>query len=66
MELERDATVDRSDLQVRPRPDGSDVRKVTAAELPRVVEAAARSFYEDPVFTWIFPDDERRLSRLEQ
>jgi GNAT superfamily N-acetyltransferase len=66
VEFERDVTVDSAGLRIRPLPDGSDVRKVTTADLPRVAGAAARSFYEDPVFTWIFPDDARRLSQLER
>jgi GNAT superfamily N-acetyltransferase len=66
VEVEREATVDEAGVQIRPLPDGSDVRKVATADLPRVVEAAARSFYEDPVFAWIFPDAARRLSRLER
>jgi GNAT superfamily N-acetyltransferase len=66
VEFEGDATVERAGPQIRPVPDGSDVGKVTSANLPRVVTAAARSFYEDPLFTWIFPEDARRLSQLER
>ena len=50
--------------QIRPLPDGSDVRKVTSADRPRVVEAVARSFYDDPIFSWIIPDEAQRLPRL--
>jgi hypothetical protein len=34
--------------------------------MPRVVDAVARSFYDDPMFTWIVPDDARRLSELQR
>ena len=29
-----------------------------------MVEAVARSFYDDPIFSWIIPDEAQRLSRL--
>jgi len=48
---------------VRPQPDGSDIRKVAEADIPRVVEALARAFYDDPFWSWCFPDS-RRLKRL--
>jgi GNAT superfamily N-acetyltransferase len=28
-----------------------------------MVEALARAFYDDPVFGWLFPDDDRRLTQ---
>jgi len=64
--MEPDAAADASGSPIRPLPDGSDVRKSTAAELTQVVEAVARSFYEDPIFRWIVPDDGRRLRELER
>jgi hypothetical protein len=64
--MEPEARVDASGLAIRPLPDGSDVRKSTAADLTHVVEAVARSFYEDPIFRWIAPDDGRRLGELER
>jgi GNAT superfamily N-acetyltransferase len=64
--LERDATVDSAGMPIRPRPDGSDVRKATTVDVSRVVDAVARSFYDDPVFTWGFPNDARRLSELQR
>ena len=48
----------------RPLPDGSDIRKASQAELPQVVDAVAQAFYDDPVFSWLFPDDERRHESL--
>jgi GNAT superfamily N-acetyltransferase len=62
--MEASATTDAKGLPVRPLPDGSDVRKVTEDEAPRVVEAVAQAFYDDPVLSWIFPDDSRRLRQL--
>jgi GNAT superfamily N-acetyltransferase len=40
-----------------------DVRKAQPADVPPMVEALARAFYEDPVFNWLFPDDARRLAQ---
>ena len=59
-------TVDTHGLPVRPLPDGSDVRKVTEADVPAVSKAVAAAFYDDPVITWIYPDDSRRLERFER
>jgi GNAT superfamily N-acetyltransferase len=42
------------------------VRKVTQGDLPQVMRALARSFYDDPIFSWIAPDNARRLNELEQ
>jgi GNAT superfamily N-acetyltransferase len=64
--VERDSTVDPSGLPIRPLPDGSDVRKAIIGDIPRVVDAVARSFYDDPIFTWIVPDDARRLFELQR
>jgi hypothetical protein len=64
--MEPEARVDASGLPIRPLPEGSDVRKSTAADLTDVVEAVARSFYEDPIFRWIVPDDGRRPRQLER
>jgi GNAT superfamily N-acetyltransferase len=58
--------MDAGGLPIRPLPDGSDVRKSTAADLTDVVEAVARSFYEDPIFRWIVPDDALRPRQLER
>jgi GNAT superfamily N-acetyltransferase len=56
--------LDLPDSQVRPLPDGSDVRKVSPDEVPQVLDAVARAFYDDPVMSWLFPSDSRRLERL--
>jgi ribosomal protein S18 acetylase RimI-like enzyme len=64
--MEASATTDAHGLPVRPLPDGSDVRKVTEEELPRVVEAVAEGFYDDPLLSWTFPDDSRRLRQLNE
>jgi GNAT superfamily N-acetyltransferase len=64
--MDGDVTVDATGLPIRPQPDGSDVRKTITAELVGVVEAVALSFYEDPIFRWIAPDDRRRLRELER
>jgi ribosomal protein S18 acetylase RimI-like enzyme len=51
---------------VRPLPDGSDIRKVTAADVPGVAEALAEAFFDDPHFSWIVRADERRMARLDR
>ena len=54
-------------LHVRPLPDGSDIRKVTAADVPRVAEALARAFHDDPLIGhWVIPDESRRRRQLER
>jgi GNAT superfamily N-acetyltransferase len=50
----------------RPRPDGSDVRKMTMAEIKPVARALAQAFYDDPHFRWFVRDDAKRMQRLER
>ena len=49
----------------RPRPDGSDIRKMTTAEVEPVARTLARAFYDDPHFRWIVRDDSKRMPRME-
>jgi GNAT superfamily N-acetyltransferase len=42
----------------------TDVRTVTPADGPAVSRALSGAFYDDPVFRWIYPDDERRRPLL--
>jgi GNAT superfamily N-acetyltransferase len=41
-------------------------RKATADDVPRLAEALARAFYDDPVFNWLIPDASERLRRSER
>ena len=41
-------------------PTGSSVRKATLADAPRLAQALASAFQDDPVMAWIFPDQHRR------
>jgi hypothetical protein len=41
-----------------------EARVATRAELPAAVETLARAFYADPVWSWAFPDPERRLDQI--
>src|SRR5271166_2571715 len=50
----------------RPRPDGSDIRKMTAADTQAVARALAHAFYDDPHFRWFVPDDSKRMLALER
>jgi GNAT superfamily N-acetyltransferase len=49
----------------RPAIDGSDIEKITAADVPVVAKALARAFEDDPVMSFVFRDDTERISRLE-
>ncbi len=50
----------------RPRPDGGDIRKMTAREVEPVARALARAFLDDPHFRWIVRDEAKRLRRMER
>jgi hypothetical protein len=41
------------------------IRKATADDVPRLAQALARAFYDDPVFNWLVPDDSERIRRSE-
>ncbi len=41
-----------------------DVRAATLDDAERLGRIAAAGFYDDPVMTWLFPDDAVRLERL--
>jgi GNAT superfamily N-acetyltransferase len=45
--------------------EGGSVRPARADEHQRVAGAVARAFYDDPVSSWFFPDDSRRMEQLE-
>jgi GNAT superfamily N-acetyltransferase len=61
-----DHDIEQDALTVRPAIDGSDVRRLAVGDVPRIARALARAFEDDPVMSWIFPDDSERLSRLER
>jgi GNAT superfamily N-acetyltransferase len=42
----------------------TSVTTVTEEDLPSVVAALSAAFYADPVFRWIYPDDQRRRAAL--
>ena len=43
---------------------GSSVHKATLADAPRLAQALASAFQDDPVITWVFPDRQRRRALL--
>jgi GNAT superfamily N-acetyltransferase len=45
-------------------PTASSVRKATLADAPRLAQALASAFKDDPVIAWIFPDERRRRGVL--
>jgi GNAT superfamily N-acetyltransferase len=50
----------------RPLPDGSDIRKITGAEIQPVARTLAEAFYDDPHFRWFVRDDAKRMQALER
>jgi ribosomal protein S18 acetylase RimI-like enzyme len=45
-------------------PAGLSVRRATLADAPRLAQALAAAFQDDPVIAWIFPDEQRRRAVL--
>jgi ribosomal protein S18 acetylase RimI-like enzyme len=43
---------------------GSSVRKATLTDAPRLAQALASAFQDDPVIAWVFPDERRRRAVL--
>lgn len=43
---------------------GSSVRKAALVDVPRLAQALASAFQDDPVIAWIFPDEHRRRAVL--
>ena len=41
-------------------PDRYDVRKAHPAKAAALAGTLARAFYDDPLFSWVVPDDARR------
>lgn len=50
----------------RPRPDGSDIRKMTSTDVVPVARTLACAFEHDPHFRWIVRGDRTRRERLER
>jgi ribosomal protein S18 acetylase RimI-like enzyme len=50
----------------RPQPDGSDIRKMTAADVDVVARTLAQAFLDDPHMRWVIRDDSQRMRRLER
>jgi ribosomal protein S18 acetylase RimI-like enzyme len=42
----------------------ASVRKATLADVPRLAQALASAFQDDPVIAWVFPDEQRRRAVL--
>jgi ribosomal protein S18 acetylase RimI-like enzyme len=45
-------------------PTGSSVHRATLADVPRLAQALASAFQDDPVIAWVFPDEQRRRAVL--
>src|SRR4051812_40176456 len=46
--------------------EAGTVGKAGEQDLPRIANALAQAFYDDPQFVWIVPDDSRRLGILDR
>jgi hypothetical protein len=40
-------------------------RTATRSDIPVFARVIAEAFFDDPVFTWMFPDEEHRMRRVE-
>jgi GNAT superfamily N-acetyltransferase len=60
-----DHDLEQAPLPVRPAIDGSDIRNLSADDVPRIAKALARAFADDPVMSWVFRRESERLDRLE-
>lgn len=49
---------------ITPTKDAAQIRKAHADEVPLVARTLARAFFDDPVFRWAYPDDDRRRAVL--
>lgn len=49
-----------------PTPPGHDVRLADLEEADALARTLAHAFHEDPVFNWMFPDPEQRMSTSER
>src|SRR5580658_9201333 len=45
-------------------PADPGLRKATVDDIPRLKAVLAEAFYEDPIFSWLIPDDTKRQARL--
>jgi GNAT superfamily N-acetyltransferase len=46
--------------------ESESVRPATEADRPEIIGVLARAFYDDPIMSWLCPDDSRRLRQLER
>src|SRR5215210_1835371 len=61
-----DHELDQQPRPARPAIDGSDITKLTGADVPRIAHALAHAFEDDPVMSWVYPRDDERFDRLER
>lgn len=64
--MSTEADVHSPTAEDRPRPDGGDIRKLTAGEVDAVSRSLAHAFYDDPHFRWIIRADARRIQKLQR
>jgi hypothetical protein len=59
---QRSATVER-DAPSSPLAD-PQLRPATAGDIERLKAVMAEAFFEDPIYSWLIPDDSKRPARL--
>jgi GNAT superfamily N-acetyltransferase len=59
---ERSPTVDRDALSYPPLE--TELRHATVQDISRLKTVMAEAFFDDPVLSWLMPDDRKRLARL--
>lgn len=57
-------TVDRDATSIPPANTTAGPRHATAQDVPRLKAVLAEAFFEDPMFSWLIPNDEHRQARL--
>jgi ribosomal protein S18 acetylase RimI-like enzyme len=58
-----DAGLEQQPVPARPAIDGSDVRKLSHADVDRVSLALARAFEDDPIWEFLYPEEKDRVGR---
>ena len=51
---------------LRPQPDESDLRAARDDDVPVLASRLARAFHDNPGLSWVFRNEQRRMSRLER
>src|SRR4051795_13431912 len=58
-----DAGLEQHPVPARPATDGSDVRKLSHADVDRISLALGRAFEDDPIWEFLYPEEKDRVGR---